>query len=251
MPPRPVAPEPRRWASYRGPVSPSEPFFAPLPPPPERLQDAPPVYPDLPFQVPMNVVGVPVALRLGLARSRDTLVVLSHAVVYQRGITLTVESWVRPGTELPEAGRSWEALRPRFGVLLDDGTKVGHDPLLGWQLQAGEVDGDAGAAPGLVQVDGSSSLLTTSTTWWLYPFPTGPRLDLVVAWADRGIPESLTTLDLAPMHSSAVLAEPLWPLPAPPEDVGWAGDGRPMGSQHPPTRGPGPDPADPGVPPVP
>ncbi len=229
-------------------MTPPEPFFEPLPAPPEHLQDAPRVYPDLPFQVPMNMVGVPVALRLGLARGRDTLVVLSHVVVYQRGITLTVDSWVRPGTELSEAGRSWEALRPRFGVLLEDGTRVGHDPLLGWQAQAGELGGAAGpVAPGLVQVDGSSSLLTTSTTWWLYPFPSGLRLDLVVAWADRGIPESMTTLDLAPIHSSAVLAEPLWPLPEPPAQPGPIGDGRPMGTAP----GPGTDPADPGVPPVP
>ena len=190
----------------------SDPFFAPLPEPHHPEEPVEPVYPDLPFQVPVNVVGVPVALRLGLAHAQDTVVVLSHAMVYHRGIALTVDSWVRPGTELDPRGRTWEAMRPRFGVVLDDGTKVGHDPQLAWS-QAGDVGPDGAVAPGLIQVGGADGLLTTSTTWWLYPFPGGPTMNLVVAWDERGIPETRTRVDLAPMHSAAALAEPLWPLP--------------------------------------
>jgi len=215
-------------------VTPPEDFFAPLPPAPEH-HDEPPVYPDLPFQVPINVIGVPMALRLGLARTMDTLVVLSHAVVYHRGLTLTIDSWARPGTELDHRDHPWEALRPRFGVLLEDGTKVGHDPTTAW-AQAPAPGGDGVVAPGMVQVGGGDGLLTTSTTWWLYPFPDGLTLDLVVAWADRGIPETRTRLDLAPMHSAAALVEPLWPLPPAPAPLGRdrLDEGRPSsGGAHP------------------
>jgi hypothetical protein len=233
-------------------VTSPESFFAPLPAPHHHEADPQPVYPDVPWQVPMNVVGVPIALRLGMAQSADTLVVLSHAVVFPRGLTLTVESWVRPGTELAEAGRSWEALRPRFGVLLDDGTKVGHDPSRAWTQTEDPVGPGGEVVPGLMQVDGSAGLLTTSTTWWLYPFPGGLTMDVVVAWPERGIAEAFTSVDLAPMHSAAMLAEPLWPLPAPPRESGWVTFGAPLGSTEPERTGgrvPGTDPADPGIPP--
>ena len=220
-----------------------EPFFVPLPQP--RTSDEPgeAYFPDLPFQVPVNVVGVPVALRLGLAQTPDTLVVLSHAVAYDRGITLVVDTWVRPGTELSETDYTWEAQRPRFGVLLENGTKVGHDPNRQWGVspdeaelgdeQAGPADGVV--APGIVQVNGSADTLTTSTTWWLYPFPAGLSLELVVAWQTRGVPETFTHLPLAEIQAAAVLAEPLWPLPAPPDGgyVGWASYGSPLGGEPP------------------
>ncbi len=229
-----------------------EPFFAPLPAPHSPDERREPYYPDLPFQVPINVVGVPVALRLGLARTHDTLVVLCHTVVFDRGITLTVQTWVRPGTELVESDYTWEAQRPRFGVLLDDGTKVGHDPTRGWgvspdQLEAGTPE-PGFAEPGIVQVDGSAGPLTTRTTWWLYPIPAGPSLELVVAWQARGIPETCTHLPLPEIQAAAVLAEPLWPVPRPPEgeSFGWTSSRSPLGGQRPDWYLSSTDPADPG-----
>ncbi len=237
-------------------MTPLEPFFAPLPDPRSPAESAEPYYPDLPFQVPMNVVGVPVALRLGLARTMDTLAVLSHAVVYDRGLTLTVQTWVRPGTELDDMSRPWEVLRPRFGVLLHDGTKVGHDPTRDWgagpdlpQAHRAEEAGPE-VAPGIAQVDGSAGPLTTSTTWWLYPFPSGPSLELVLAWEARGMDETFTPLPLAELRAASAVAEPLWPIPGPPEGthVGWASFGNPLGSQRPDSYLASTDPADPGYP---
>ncbi len=236
------------------------PFFAPLPAP--RAPEGPegPYYPDLAFQVPLNVVGVPVPLRLGLARTADTLVVLSHAVAYDRGLTLTVDTWVRPGTELSELDHTWEAQRPRFGVLLDDGTKVGHDPARPWGPSpdvtrtpptpaAGNPPQRAVGEPGIVQVSGSADTLTTSTTWWLYPVPAGAGLELVVAWDARGVPETFTRLLLGEIRAAAALAEPLWPLPQPPEGHhGWAGYGSPLGGERPDWHLGGTDPSDPGRP---
>ena len=48
-----------------------EPFFEPLPAPATPEAPGERTYTDLPWQVPVNVVGVTVALRLGLARDHD------------------------------------------------------------------------------------------------------------------------------------------------------------------------------------
>jgi len=197
----------------------AEPFFEPLPPSP-AAEDQPPVYVQMPWQPPVNVVPVSVGGTVELARTDDTVVAVTGLGVYPAGVAFTVQTWQRPGSELVEDQWGWRnALR--VGVLLEDGTKIGAAPDQG----PATVD-SVPETPRIAGLSGMGGGIHASMEHWLYPLPGGERWTFVVEWQARGIPETRVAFDARPVHEAAAAsAGPLWELPRPPEgrEYGWFG----------------------------
>lgn len=197
----------------------AEPFFEPLPEP-QRVEDQGPVYVQMPWQPPVNVVPVSVGGTVELARTDDTVVALTSLEAYRTGLAFTVQTWQRPGTELADDEWAWRNA-VRLGVLLEDGTKIGATPE--------DLPADLNAAPEtprIARLGGTGGGIHSSIQHWLYPFPTGERWIFVVAWPARGIPETRVALDARPVHEAAAASTgELWELPKPPEgrEYGWFG----------------------------
>jgi hypothetical protein len=201
---------------------PPEPFFEPLPEP-EPLGEPPRVYLKTPWQPPQNIVPVPLDTSVELARTDDTVLVLSDVEVYPQGVAYAVRVWLRPGTEPDPEQHHYSPWpdEPRLGWLLDDGTKIGSRV-----NEATQLGPDEGAESGQPRVSGlgsSAGDIVGSVHQWLYPVPPGERWTAVVEWAARGIPETRTVVDAAPIHAAAGASDgELWPLPDPPEgEYGW------------------------------
>jgi len=47
--------------------------------------------------------------------------------------------------------------------------------------------------------------------FWVWPIPPEGLLRIAVEWADRGIAETVTTLDAGPIRAAALRSRPLWP----------------------------------------
>lgn len=198
----------------------AEPFFEPLPQPP-GAEDQPPVYVQLPWQPPVNVVPVSVGGTVVLARTDDTVVAMAGLEVYAAGVAFTVHTWLRPGTEVQDDPHwSWRD-GPRIGILLEDGTKVG--------AATDDIPHDIDSrpeVPRLIGLGGTGGGIHELKHYWLYPVPAGERWTFVVEWSARGLPETRVAFDARPVHEAAAAsAGPLWELPTPPDDkeYGWFG----------------------------
>ena len=202
-------------------------FFDELPAPPPEPESLGPVYRDMPWTQPEHWTPGPVAVGAVVGRSEDTVVRLDARDAYPRGLALDLRAWLSPD------GRDVEVLhhgyhhhdprRPfagdlRLGLLWPDGRRV----------EAGQVPGAHGAEPGsgpaLLANGGGGGGLTWRWHLWLHPLPAAGPVTVFCVWADRGIAETATDLDLAPAVAAAAYAEELWHLPtfeeAPPEG-GW------------------------------
>jgi hypothetical protein len=206
----------------------AEPFFDPLPAP-EPLTEQPRVYPQLPWDRPLNVVPIPVPVSVELARTDDTVVRLHGFDVYPSGIAYEVRVWLRPGTEpRPDPGMydPWSE-SPRVGWLLEDGTKVGA------RAPGPYADDTQSDAPFHINgIGGESGDLRAAYGHWLYPVPPGDRWVAVVEWRARGIPETQVEVDVRGIHEAAdaaAAAGPLWHLPPVPDEAeyGWFAYGPP------------------------
>jgi hypothetical protein len=198
----------------------AEPFFEPLPEP-QRVQDQPRVYVQLPWQPPVNVVPVSVGGTVELGRTGDTVVAMAALEVYPAGVAFTVHTWQRPGTE-PQDEPHWAPHdRPRIGILLEDGTKIG--------ASRDEPPQDLNSVPEvprLLELSGTGGGIHEVMQWWLYPLPVSAHWSFVLEWLARGIPETRVAFDAGPLHAAAAAsAGPLWELPTPPEgaEYGWFG----------------------------
>lgn len=197
----------------------AEPFFEPLPAP-QQAADQPPVYVQLPWQPPLNVVPVSVGGTAALARTDDTVVALTRLEAYPTGLAFAVQTWLRPGTEFGDDEWAWRSA-VRIGVLLEDGTKIGAAPE--------ELPDDLTTVPETPRIavlGGTGGGIHGSRDHWLYPLPRGEQWTFVVEWLARGIPETRVAFDARPVHAAtAASAGPLWELPTPPEGTqyGWFG----------------------------
>jgi hypothetical protein len=199
-------------------MSDREPFFLPAPRP-EDEPEREPFYPDFAWMRPDNVVAADVPLGIELARTDETVLRLTRARAFGRGLQLEVEWWIRPGSERrADHSHGWEEDEwPRFGVQLGDGTRLGRE----FAAHGGGAD-PAEGGPGLTQCGGSGGGLRGGQDWWLHPMPT-EDFEVVVAWPSRGIDEAWRRIELAPLR--AARDEVIWPMPPMPESEDGSGFG--------------------------
>jgi hypothetical protein len=197
------------------------PFFEPWPDPEvDDGYDNPDI--DLPWMPPVHVAGVVVPVAAEAYRGDDAVVRVTHVVAFQRGLEVHVETRLRPGTRRPVApfDDTWRAQEPRIGILLADGTRLGHRPPHG--PPAPDLESTTAS---LTQLQGHGGGLHFSSGWWLSPFPVGDALQVVVEWEHQGVPESSVRVELGTLREAAARETVLWDPPPEPEEgyFGWAG----------------------------
>ena len=101
----------------------------------------------------------------------------------------------------------------RWGVELADGRRVTTaDDYSPWNARPDEWDPHW--VPDRPVLQGLGRPTVWGGAWsrdvWLWPLPPSGPLRLVCAWTDRGIAETSTTVDAAPIRQAADRATPLW-----------------------------------------
>lgn len=154
-------------------------------------------------------VGQPALVSVVLARSTDVVVALRGITAFSDGLLLHVvvlfadeQRREELDWSLREYGRS--PGRFRFGAAFPDGTQVatgnGDAPPL-------ETTADA---PVLILQSSTAGSLRWEGDFWLWPLPTEGQLVVGCRWPDRGIAESLVTIDTAPLLAAAATCGPVW-----------------------------------------
>ncbi|MDQ0734518.1 hypothetical protein [Arthrobacter agilis] len=165
-----------------------------------------------------------VLLGVEIGRSTTTVVSLGAARCYQEG--LAVELLVRVRETGRQArhrifsylerahgrGHLDERLKPgglRWGVAFSDGRKVTTQDESPWAR--------VGSMEDLVEgpvIEGLSRPVVDMDSWaryyWLWPTPPPATMLVGFEWEERGIGETLTVVDVAPLIAAGAASEPLW-----------------------------------------
>lgn len=177
---------------------------------------------------PWHVAPGTVLLDHELGRSDTTVVALDLARCYDEGLLLRLtvrvaETGRRARQRVFEhlervhgRGQLDERFAPeglRWGVSFADGRTVTTQDESPWASASDLLDT---AVPGPV-LEGAGRPDVFMDSWsrafWLWPLPPLPTLRVGVEWAARGIPETVTTLDSAPLLDASRSAQPVWPVP--------------------------------------
>jgi hypothetical protein len=186
-------------------------FFAP---PPRREPEPDHTQPPW-LGPPENELGVPVPLRMQLARTDDVAVGLLDVTAFSTGLTFRMEVRLREHDELidpfamrmPHLRRGATELPDevlRFGFELADGqrvTNIGHFP--GFE--------DQPPGPILIQRGGGGGGRSWSFGYWLWPLPPAGTLTVVLEWPSQQIALTRVELDAEPLRAAAAESEKLWP----------------------------------------
>ena len=183
-------------------------FFATPPSEPPEPEPAQPPW----LGPPSNEFGVPVPLRLVLARTEEVAVALADLVAFSTGVEFRVEVRLRDFDELSDpfglhrrrfgAGLTDDVLR--FGFELADGrrvTNLGHFP----------APGERQDGPVLIQRGGGGGGRSWSFGYWLWPLPPPGGFTMAVEWPAKGVGLTRVPLDTEPLLEAAALSEKLWP----------------------------------------
>ncbi|MGB8650213.1 MAG: hypothetical protein WCD35_06090 [Mycobacteriales bacterium] len=158
---------------------------------------------------PQDEVGVLAMSSVVLARSSDVAVALRGVTAYSDGLLLHVvvlfadeQKQEQLDWSLQEYSRS--PGRFRLGVQMSDGTRA--------------TTGTGDAPP--VEAPGLKAALTLQTSaagplrwqgdYWLWPVPPPGLLVVGCRWSDRGIDESLVSLDSEVLRAAAATSVPVW-----------------------------------------
>ncbi|MGZ6827789.1 MAG: hypothetical protein ACXVGH_13455 [Mycobacteriales bacterium] len=154
-------------------------------------------------------VGQPAMVGAVLARGTEVVVALRGITAFSDGLLLHVvvlfadeQRREELDWSLQEFGRS--PGRFRFGAAFPDGSRVatgtGDAPAL--DAPSGE--------PVLVLQGSTAGPLQWRGDVWLWPLPTAGQLVLGCRWPDRGIAESLVSVETAPLLAAAAACGPVW-----------------------------------------
>jgi hypothetical protein len=181
------------------------------------------------WHAPTNELGVPVPLRVVLARTDQVAVALIGAIAYASGVSLTLDVRIRPtagnGTDvfndpldpfghLMMRTHQTGELPPellRFGVQFADGRKattVGAELRWGWPGSEEEVEPHG---PVLSAGGGGGGGEQWTTEYWLWPLPPPGRLTFAVQWPSKGIELTMRDVDAGIVIDAGKQAETLWP----------------------------------------
>lgn len=186
-------------------------FFAPPPPREPEPEYRQPEW----LGPPENELGVPVPLRVVLARTDDVAVALLDVVAFSSGLEFAMEVRLREHDELSDPfGMRLRHTRQgmselpdevlRFGFELSDGrrvTNLGHFP--GFE--------DRPPGPVLMQRGGGGGGRSWSFRHWLWPLPPAGPLAVVTEWPAQGVGLTRIELDADPLLEAAAQSEVLWP----------------------------------------
>ncbi|MHA7208121.1 hypothetical protein [Arthrobacter sp. MDT1-65] len=165
-----------------------------------------------------------VLLDVEIGRSPTTVVSLGAVRCYREGMAVELVVRVRePGRQarrrifsyLERAhgrGQLDERFKPdglRWGVGFSDGRKVTTQDDSPWarvESMQDEVEGPV--------MDGMSRPVVDMDSWaryyWIWPTPPAPALQVGCEWRERGIPETVTSLDVEPLVAAGAMSVPLW-----------------------------------------
>lgn len=186
-------------------------FFAPPPPREPEPEYRQPEW----LGPPENELGVPVALRVVLARTEQVAVALIDVVAFTSGLEFAMEVRLRQldelsdpfGMRLRQSRRSMSELPDdvlRFGFELSDGRRV---------TNLADFPGfeDRPAGPVLMQRGGGGGNRSWSFRYWLWPLPPSGSLTVVTEWPAQGVELTRIELDVDPLLEAAARSEVLWP----------------------------------------
>lgn len=184
-------------------------FFEPPPPPPEPLEHQP----QPPWSGPPgNELGVAVPIRYLLVCTDDLAILLDGFVAYSTGIefSLTVKS-----RERRRDAHEFHRLRDdvHVGFRFADGRKATNLGRHAWHEERPNAV--------LVPRGGHGGDGVLQMRHWLWPLPSAGPLQAVVAWPERGVPETEVEVDGAAILAAAARVETLWPEDAAPPSGGW------------------------------
>lgn len=161
-----------------------------------------------------------------LGRSGTTVVSLDLARCFGEGVLLSVTVRVadtgrrarqRVFEYLERAhGRGWldERFAPdglRWGVSFADCRTVTTQDESPWAGASDVLEADVDGP--VLEGQGRPAVFmdTWSREFWIWPMPPLPTLRVGVEWPARGIPETVTALDTAPLLEASRRARPVWP----------------------------------------
>lgn len=184
-------------------------FFELPPPPPPPEEHAQPVW----VGPPDNVLGVPFALSVVLARTDAVALQLHSGLAYPSGIefSLLLLQRERNRGHFRDPFHAWhveQELGPellRFGVELADGRKA-----TVFDRRPFPADGEP-AGPLLRPRGGGGGDRRYDMRFWLWPLPPPGPLAFVAEWPAFGVELTRREVDTAPLLEAAGRAEELWP----------------------------------------
>jgi hypothetical protein len=184
-------------------------FFGPLPPPPpEPPEHRPPRW----SGPPDNEVGVPLPVRVELARTEILALAILGLVVFSTGFSFTF-SIVRRARPRPY-GDAFPPFHPRggqpgalrFGIQFADGAKATASPVA-WPRNPGETP----SGPLLIVRGSGGGGRSWNSNIWVWPLPPSGPLAFVCDWQAEGIALTRREIDAKAILDAAAQVEQLWP----------------------------------------
>jgi hypothetical protein len=174
---------------------------------------------------PVNSLPSRIGVSSVLATTDDIAVTATGLSVHASGLQIDVQWLLR---NRHQSRRDWSTLMDRFGggrwgngavdparsirfgVVLDDGTKVVAD--VGDAFHDDPAKAPTGPLLTLTEQGGSGddSYFTTSARLWLWPVPPDGQLELVMTWPEFDVSEARHTFDGHAYSVAARQARPLW-----------------------------------------
>lgn len=198
------------------------PFFEPLPPLPEPLEQPagwrPPLW-DRPSEA---ILGAPVAIGALLAKTERVAVALANVSAYPNGFAFNLVIIGNPMTprdpmshRMGIMGGPGMRRGPRVGFEFSDGTRVaegGPMPFPGhvMTLTAHKDAQGIPTQPILVSHGGGGGSDRFSMGFWCFPLPSPGPMSVYLEWEDAGISETVVTFDAAAIVDAAPNSVTLW-----------------------------------------
>jgi hypothetical protein len=162
---------------------------------------------------PQDEVGVLALSSFLLTRTAEVVVAVRGIIAYSDGLHVSVVVLFADEQKSEDLAYSLDDYsrspgRFRFGCVFADGRTA-----TSGTRDAPLVADERGDGSGLVLLGSSTSALTWTGSYWLYPLPPEGPLVMGCRWPDRGIAETLVEIDPAPLLRAAAASASVWGSP--------------------------------------